>query len=203
MTIACDDFCPPDEQVGELELTAATRSFNPYTSDSRLVFVNANNDSLIFTLPEGRQQSSDQLCVQELCTEPEIKGETTCEFFVSESERYVFFSENQEAVIDFLVYSDVVERNTRQFYQAIQVAVSHQLFSEQATVITDSINVESLPRTNLSVLNYFEPIDAVELNGQVYEDIFVVEGILMSLYLTQAQGLVGFSTSAGDWVLKT
>ena len=72
--VACDDFCPPDEQVGTLELSTATRSFNPYTSDTRLVFENTSGDSLVFLAPQGAQRNSDQLCVQELCTEPKIKG---------------------------------------------------------------------------------------------------------------------------------
>ncbi|MEM1325881.1 MAG: hypothetical protein AAGI23_08005 [Bacteroidota bacterium] len=196
---ACDDFCPPDEQVGELELTPSTLSFNPYTDDSRLVFLNANGDSLVFTAPEGVARQIDQLCVQELCTEPKIKGETTCEFFTSETERLVFFDEDQTATIDFLVYSDVVAANTRQFYQAVQVSVSQNLFSELATVVTDSINVAQLDRPNLSVLNYFEAVGTIELNGQTYEETFAFEGTLMTIYLTRELGLVGFETSETVW----
>lgn len=201
LLLACDDFCPPDEQVGKLELTTATLSFSVYDEDSQIIFKNEIGDSLVFMANEGVQRTDDRLCVQELCTEPEIKGETTCEFYLSESERIVFSTATQDAVIDFLIYSDVVSRNTRQFYQAVQIAVSQSTFIEQASILTDSIDVDNLNQNELSILNYFRSVGTLELNGTTYKDVFAYEGDLMTLYFTKAQGLVGFITSDDSWYL--
>jgi len=199
---ACDgDICPPDKKVGDLALTATTKSFNPYNLDSRIIFKSDAGDSLIFEATDASEVSFDQLCVKKICTEPEIKGNTTCEYFESEAERIILATADQNALIDFLLYSSVIEENSKTFFQAMRIGFSQVNFIEQAGIITDSIEVENLSNLNYEPFPELQSVGAITLNDQTFEDAFQYEGSLVSLYYNKQKGLVGFKTPEATWSL--
>lgn len=199
---ACDgDICPPDKKVGELGLTTTTQSFNPYNLDSRITFKSDAGDSLTFEATAASEVSFDQLCVKKICTEPEIKGNTTCEYFEAEAERIILATADQNALIDFLLYSSVIEENSKTFFQAMRIGFSQVNFIEQAGIITDSVDVENLNNLNYDPFPEFEFVGSITLNEQTFENAFQYEGSLVSLYYNQSKGLIGFKTPEATWDL--
>lgn len=194
-------FCPDDRKVGDLALSTVTQSFNPYKSESRLVFENEAGDSLIFQATNGLEGSFDRLCVKELCTEPKIKGNTTCEYYESEANRLVFFSEDQNATIDFLLFSDIVAKDQASFFQAMRIGFSQVNAFAQAGILSDSIAASNINRENISVQNYFSFVGEVELNGKSFQDVYVFEDFSATIYYNKRKGLFAFDANDAIWTL--
>ncbi|MEM8523361.1 MAG: hypothetical protein AAGG68_01900 [Bacteroidota bacterium] len=195
-------FCPDDRKVGDLSLTANTKSFNPYDSESRLVFENEAGDSLVFQSTNGLEESMDRLCINKLCTEPKIKGNSTCEYYDSEANRLVFFSEAQNATIDFLLFSDVVAEDQAQFFQAMRIGFSGLNASALAGIVSDSIDASNISRENISIRNYFSFIGTVELNDRTFEEVYAFEEFNTTIYYNKRKGFLGFDTNEMTWTLK-
>ncbi|MEN0050119.1 MAG: hypothetical protein AAF806_23850 [Bacteroidota bacterium] len=196
------NFCPDDRKVGDLALSSTTQSFNPYNSESRLVFENEMGDSLVFKATNGLEESFDRLCIKELCTEPQIKGNTTCEYYESEANRLVFFSEDQNATIDFLLFSDVVTKDQAAFFQAMRIGFSQVNAFAQAGILSDSINATNINRRNISVQHYFSFVGDIELNGRAFENVYVFEEFSVAIYYNKEKGLVGFDANDVVWALR-
>lgn len=202
-TWSCNgSICPDDRKVGDLTLSTATQSFNPYNSRSRLVFENEVGDSLVFSATNGLEESFDRLCVKELCTEPKIKGNTTCEYYESEANRLVFFSEDQNATIDFLLFSDIVTKDQAAFFQAMRIGFSQVNAFAQAGILSDSIDASNINRENISIQNYFSSVGKVELNGKVFEDAYVFEDFSTTIYYSKEEGLFAFDANDVVWTLR-
>ncbi|MEL6719211.1 MAG: hypothetical protein AAFP82_10885 [Bacteroidota bacterium] len=195
-------ICPDDRKVGDLALSTATQSFNPYTSESRLVFENTTGDSLIFRANNGLEESFDRLCVKELCTEPKIKGNTTCEYYESEANRLVFSSEDQNATIDFLLFSDVVEKDRTAFFQAMRIGFSQVNAFAQAGILSDSVDVSDINRENISIQNYFSFVGEVTLNNKIFQDVYLFEDFGATIYYNKTKGLLAFNANNMLWTLK-
>ena len=199
----CGDVCPPDEKVGELDLDQEVLDFIPYDGTERLVFKNQNGDSLLLFSDNGKEVSQDRLCIKEICTEPEIKGETTCEYFESESHRFIFRNDEQDALMDFLVFSELIRSNTELFRQSIRLSWNFKstLFATGERVL------KIIPDTpvgddEIDIQVEFEEIGAIELNGKTYSDVFKADDLVMDLYFNISEGLVGFETADEVWNLE-
>jgi len=195
-------ICPDDRKIGDLALTSDTKSYNPYNNESRLVFENEGGDSLIFKATDGLEESFDRLCVKQLCTEPKIKGNTTCEYYAAEANRLVFSSEDQNAVIDFLLFSDIVEKNQATFFQAMRIGFSQVNAFAQAGILSDSIDVSGINRENISIQNYFSFVEEIELNGKTFEDAYAFEDFSTIIYYSKANGLFAFDANGTLWTLR-
>jgi len=198
----CGDVCPPDEKVGELELHTDVRDFISYSGSENLIFQNQNGDSLMLFSGNGKETSRDRLCVKDICTEPEIKGNTTCEFFESETERFIFRNADQTALLDFLAFSELIRPETELFRQTVRVSWNFRetLFGTGELVLKIIPDMQIDPSEfNVSVL--FEPIGDLELNGKLYTDAFKAQDSQMNLYLNAEDGLIGFETSDEVWNL--
>ena len=116
--------CPPDEQTGELALGTAAENFLAYEGDETLVFQNSSGAQLSFTAIKGKEVGEDQLCYRTTCTEAKFDSPSSCEYYAAESERFGFFSEDNNVVLDLLLYSDVYDYGTADFYDAFQLGFS-------------------------------------------------------------------------------
>ena len=119
--------CPPDEQTGELTLGTAAKNFLDYEGNETLIFQNSSGTQLSFTAIKGKEVSEDQLCYRTTCTEAKYNSPSSCEYYIAESERFGFFSEDNNVVLDLLLYSDVYDYGTADFYDGndhIQTQIS-------------------------------------------------------------------------------
>jgi len=188
----CGDVCPPDEKVGELDLNQEVLDLIPYDGTERLVFKNQNGDSLVLFSENGKEISRDRLCVKEICTEPEIKGETTCEFFESEAHRFIFRNEEQNALMDFLVYGELIRANTELFRQGFRLSWNFKsTLSAQGERVLKIIPDEPIGNDEINIQIEFELIGEIELNGEMYSEVFKANDSLMDLYFNSSLGRFG------------
>lgn len=196
-----NDVCPPDEKVGDLALKSTSLAFVPYTGSEKLIFKNGMGDSLTLAATEGKQIAQDQLCVKKLCTEPKIKGNSTCEYFSSESNRYIFSNAAQTVLIDLLLTSDVFGEDTQNFYSFLRLGVSFDTYISQAGIITEVQFNGHFDEAESSVNNFFREQNMITLNGKTFENVLAYEADLIKYYYSKSEGLVGMQTPDATWHL--
>jgi len=201
-SISCKkNVCPPDKKLGNLDLRPATLAFNPYSGNEKLIFKNAAGDSLTLLAPDGKKVTRDQLCVKTICTEPKIKGNSTCEYFGSEAHRFIFRDDAQTTLMDLLFFSEVYEENTQNFYSVIQIGFSTENYISQASTITDIQFSGNFLESEAGINQFFIEKDMTILNGKEYTSTLVAENDELKFYYTKTQGLVGFKTPNATWNL--
>lgn len=193
--------CPPDEKVGKFNLTDLNKSYNPYSGTEKLIFKNSNGDSLTLKANEGKAVTRDQICIEEICTEPKIKGNTTCKYIASETHRFLFRDDNQTMLIDLLFGTDNTQKNAQKFYSFIRLGFSKGNYITSAGKITDVHFTGSFDEEATILNNFLIEKNSIELNGKTFNNVYTFEEEPLKYYYTKDQGLVGFSDPDGTWHL--
>lgn len=193
--------CPPDEKVGEFNLTDLNKSFNSYSGSEKLIFKNATGDSLTLTAKDGKAVTRDQICIEEICTEPKIKGNTTCKYIASETHRFLFGDDNQTMLMDLLFATDNTQRNAQKFYSFFRLGFSKGDYITSAGKITDVHYTGNFDPEATVLNNFLVEKNSIELNGKTFNNVFAYEEQPLKYYYTKEQGLIGFSDPDGTWHL--
>ena len=194
--------CPPDEKVGELELTTEALSWLPYTGGESLRFTNSSGGEMILSNSSGMDIQENQLCFRTICTEQKIKGESTCQYYGSESRQLIFFSADSTFLLDYLVYSEVYDSEGPKFIDLLRVATSSEVqFGNTQTVIGQHFT-GTVDASTLSLNGEFDFLGTVTLNGTVYADVYGDTTQNIRTYVTQADGLVAFELLGELWNLE-
>lgn len=202
ISISCRNRgCPPDEKVGEFNLTETNKNYNPYSGTEKLIFKNALGDSLTLSAKDGKTITRDQLCIEEICTEPKIKGNTTCKYIGSEAHRFLFGDEDQTMLMDLLFATDNSQKNEQKFYSFIRLGFSKGTYISSAGKITDVHFSGNFDEEESILNNFLVEKNSISLNGKIFNNIFAHEEQPLKYYYSKTQGLVGFSDPDGTWNL--
>lgn len=193
--------CPPDEKTGELALSDAARDFLNYDGSETLVFKNASAAEIRFTTIRGKEVKEDQLCYRTTCTEAKFNSPSSCEYYAAESVRFSFFSEDNNVVLDLLLYSDVYDYGTAEFYDAFQLGFSFGTPSILGHHIIEARFSGDFDIGTLGITDFFRPEASIVLNGEIYNDILVYEENSLAVYIEQGRGIVGFKSAEETWTL--
>ena len=194
--------CPPNEQVGDLSLGDPAKAFLPYDGSETLTFVDETGANMAFTLPRGQETFSDQLCIRTICTEAKFNSPSSCEYYAAESRRFSFFSDGNEAVLDLLLYSDVYNYNSTDFYDALQVAFSIGTPSIEAGAIVEQRFTGDFVENETSVQDFFVLTPTLTLNSRDFTDVLVYEEGNLGVYVQEGVGVIGFKNAEHTWVLE-
>ena len=194
--------CPPSEQTGELGLGPAARDFLSYDGSETLTFRNADGEELRFTAPEGRLLTSSELCYRTTCTEAQFGSRSSCEFFLSESERFTFFNSDNTVAIDLLLYSDVYDYGTADFYDALQVSFSFGSPSIVAIHLLEKRFQWTFDPATLELDAVFEEQASLTLVDQTFTNVLSYEEGSLGVYIKPELGLIGFRTADQSWVIQ-
>lgn len=194
--------CPPDEKTGELTLGDAARAFLNYDGSETLVFKNSNAAELRFTAIRGKESGEDQLCYRTTCTEAKFNSPSSCEYYAAESERVSFFSEDNSVVLDLLLYSEVYDYGTAQFYDAFKLGFSFGTPSIVGHHILEARFSGEFDVTTLGLTDLFRSEASVVLNGEIYNDILVYEENSLAVYIEPGTGVIGFKNATDTWTLQ-
>lgn len=194
--------CPPDEKTGELVLSDAARDFLHYDGSETLVFKNASAAELRFTAIRGKEVKEDQLCYRTTCTEAKYNSPSSCEYYTAESERFGFFSEDNNVVLDLLVYSDVYDYGTAEFYDAFQLGFSFGAPSISGHHIIEARFSGDFDINTLGITDFFRQEASVVLNGETYNDILVYEENSLAVYIEPGTGVISFKNAQDTWTLQ-
>lgn len=195
------NVCPPDKKLGDLDLRSATLEFNPYSGNEKLIFKNAVGDSLTLLAPDGKTETRDQLCIKTICTEPKIKGNSTCEYFGSQTHRFIFRDDAQTTLMDLLFSSEIYEENTQNFYSMMRVGFSTGNYISQATTITDIQFSGNFLESKTGINHFLMEKNSITLNGKEFNNVLAAEEDAAKFYYTKTQGLIGFQTPDATWNL--
>ncbi|WP_367391723.1 hypothetical protein [Lewinella sp. LCG006] len=194
--------CPPDEKTGELALGDAAKNFLGYDGSEVLVFKNASAAELRFTAIRGKEVGEDQLCYRTTCTEAKYNSPSSCEYYTSESERFGFFSEDNTVVLDLLLYSDVYDYGTAEFYDAFQLGFSFGTPSISGHHVIEARFSGDFDINTLGITDFFRPEATMVLNGETYNDILVYEENSLAVYIEPGKGVIGFKNAEDTWTLQ-
>jgi hypothetical protein len=193
--------CPPDEKEGELDLSAEALAFLPYDNATKLTFLDEADNPLVLSLARGEEIERDQLCVRTTCTEARYGSPSSCAYYEAESRRYTFFSADNTVALDVLLYSDVYEYGTPEFFDALQVGLSIGTPSisghHPIMVRFPDPDPAKQPLTDL-----FEVREDLSLNGKSFRNILTYEEGGLGIYVEAGVGVIGFKNSEHTWVLE-
>lgn len=194
--------CPSSEQTGELSLGTLAKSFFDYDGTEILVFRNEIGEEERFRAPEGRLITTDDLCYRTTCTEASFSGESSCEFVASESERYTFFNEDNTVVLDLLLFSDVYDYGTDDFYDAMQASFAFGNPSIAGIHLLEPRFTGTFDPAELMLMDVFEPQVALTLVDKTFTDVLSYEDGSFGIYIQPGLGVIGFKTADHTWVLQ-
>lgn len=194
--------CPDDEQKGELALSAASEDFLSYDGSEILVFKNSTGAELSFTAIRGKESAEDKLCYRTTCTEAKYNSPSSCEFYLAESERFSFFSEDNSIVLDLLLYSDVYDYGTADFYDAFQLAFSSGTPSITGHHIIGPRFTGDFDVNSLAIMDFFTEEATLVLNGVSYTNILAYEDNALAVYIEPGKGVIGFKTLEDTWTIQ-
>ncbi len=194
--------CPPNEQVGDLSLGDQAKAFLPYVGSETLTFTDEAGATMTFTLPRGEEVFSDQLCIRTICTEAKFNSPSSCEYYAAESQRFSFFSDGNEAVLDLLLYSDVYNYNTTDFYDVLQVAFSIGTPSIEAGAIVEQRFTGEFIENETSIQDFFVFTPTLTLNSREFTDVLAYEEGNLGVYIQEGVGVIGFKNAEHTWVLE-
>ncbi len=194
--------CPPSEQTGELALGTLAKSFFIYDGTEVLVFQNEMREEERFRAPEGQFISSDELCYRTTCTEASFGSPSSCEFVAAESERYTFFNEDNTVVLDLLLFSDVYDYGTDEFYDAMQAGFSFGTPSISGIHLLEPRFTGTFEPETLELMDVFEEQAALTLNDKTFTNVHSYEDGSFGIYIEPGLGVIGFKTADHTWVLQ-
>ena len=194
--------CPDSEQTGEIDLGQAAADFFSYDGSETLVFLNEIGEEMRFEAPEGQFIERSELCYRTTCTEAKFGSPSSCEFYASESERYTFFNDDNTVVLDLLLYSDVYDYGTAEFYDAMQGSFSFGQPSIVAQHILEPRFSGTFDVQSLELTDVFEERASQTLVDKTFTDILAFEEGSLALYIEPGQGVIGFKNADHTWVIQ-
>ena len=117
--------CPDDEQKGILELGQKAQDFVAYDGSETLIFVNEAGTTISFTAPRSMDSNMNKLCYRTTCTEAKYGSPSSCDYYDAENRRFTYFSDDNQIVLDVLLYSDTYGFGMPEFYDALLVGYSN------------------------------------------------------------------------------
>jgi len=194
--------CPPDEEIGQIGLSETARNFLPYDGTETLLFADETGNTIRFTAPRGKEEGTDQVCIRTICTEARFNSPSSCEYFEADNLRFVFVSEDQERLIDLLVYTLLYQRDTENFYDALQVSYAFGPPSFVAdwlieTRFSGTIDVADTPLDNLMS---FE--EEIMLRGKSYTEVLHFRQNELGIYLQAGKGVIALEEGDQLWLLQ-
>lgn len=194
--------CPPDEKTDSLSLSSEARAFVPYTGQETLTFDAPDGQSLTFTAPKGEEVGEDRLCTRNICTAVSFGSPSSCEYTGAESRRYTYFTADNNAVLDVLVYSGQNEANSTDWFDAVQVAFSAGTPSTAAHHIINQRFTGTLKTTELGISRYFNPLDSIRINGQLFTHVLQLQEGSLGVYMQPTKGVVALTSGGKNWLLR-
>jgi len=195
LTTSCF-HCPDDEKIGELELTSKSKSFIPYQGDQTLIFISETGEELSFKSHDGGiREENNKISIYKKCTEFKYDGDSTYQYFDSESIFAVYFSEDGTLVINIGLYTNILRPETETFYDKLVVDVTREGTIGRAEIVTDIRFEGDYEESEFNIDSPFEYVSSVTLNGVTYTDIYQSELFGDArIFYNKTQGLVGFIT---------
>lgn len=193
--------CPESEKIGSIDLTTEARAWVPYQGNEVLQFQNQDGESLVLRSAKGREVSRDPLCIRTTCTEAKYDGKSSCEFYSAQSERFVFSSEDQNTVLDLLLYSSLYQPETTRFVDVLRITLSKGTPIGSAEKLVQIRFTETFDPSTLSLLPKLQSMGTVVLNGIPFPDVQGEESQPVQFYYNHTRGLVGFRVDGDTWHL--
>jgi len=195
--------CPDDELKGELKLEQRAQDFVAYDGTETLLFTNETGDTISLTAPRGMEVGMDKLCYHTTCTEAKYGSPSSCDYYNTENRRFTYFSnDDNEIVLDVLLYSDNYGYGMPEFYDALQVGYSNKIPGFLAQYLI-KVRIEgTIEPEKITLSDLFEEQLEVELNGKTFTDVLFFEEGSLGLYFKEGQGVIGFKNTEHTWVLQ-
>lgn len=193
--------CPPDQQVGSLDLAPETMAWLPYNGGETLFFENADGEKLVLQNSSGKQVERDHLCTKTLCTEARYDGESSCEYVASQSVRLIFSDNHGLALFDLLLYSKAYSPAEHHFVDLIRLTMSMGTPVTTAEWVTQVRFGTAYDPDKVGLQGTLRFLDRIVLNGTPFAEVYGFRTETLSLYYTKRRGLVGFETLTGTWHL--
>ncbi|GAB3332338.1 hypothetical protein GCM10027429_11590 [Marivirga atlantica] len=89
--------CGPDVKVGTSKLTEQSKNFLPYSGKEQLIFINQDNEKVVFTISEDFNETSNNIQTKNLCNESYVDKQY--EYYDGSSIKGIFTSESGEMSI--------------------------------------------------------------------------------------------------------
>lgn len=194
--------CPPDEKTDAINLTPEARAFTVYTGSETLEFAAPDGATLRFTAPRGEEIGEDRLCTRTICTEAKLGSPSSCEYTGAESRRYTFFTADNNAVLDVLIYTGQKERNSTDWYDAVQVSFSSGTPSTAAHHIVRQRFSGELDQSKLGITAFFQPLDSVVVGGATLRNVLRHQEGSLAVFLEPNKGIVALRANGKDWLLR-
>lgn len=194
--------CPDDERKGEIKLEQKAQEFVTYDGTETLIFEDEIGNTLSFTASRGMEVKLDKLCYHTTCTEAKYDSPSSCEYYDAESRRFTFFSDNNQIVLDVLLFSDHYGFGKPEFYDALQVGYSNGTPSFSAHHLIEARIEGPVELENISLSDLFEEKADIELNGRIFTNILSFEEGALALYFKEGQGVIGFKNTEHTWVIQ-
>ena len=194
--------CPPDEEIGQISLSAAGMDFLPYDGTETLRFSNANGQVWTFSAPRGEEKGQDQLCVNIICSEARFNSPSSCEYFLADNVRYIFVSDDDERLIDLAIFTGLFEWETEHFFDAIQASYSSGTPSIQAGQVIEQRFDGSFTPEETSITNLMQKLESIELNGKTFSDVWHYEQDNLGFYIKPGTGVIALKENSQVWVLE-
>ena len=194
--------CPPDEKIGEIGLGENARSFFPYEGTETLTFQNAQGATVTFSAPRGREEGTDQVCINTICTEARYNSPSSCEYFESDNIRYIWVSDDKQRLIDLLLFTEVYEQETENFYDALQVSFASGAPSVEAYYLLQQRFSGDLKIDNTSLDPIMSLQESVDIQNQTFTNVLRYRGNNLGIYLQAGKGVIAFEESGNFWLLQ-
>lgn len=194
--------CPPDEQVGNLALSTEALDFLPYTGAETLTFRAEDGSEIRFSAPRSEEINNDRLCIRTICTEAKFGSPSSCDYYAAESRRYSYFSEDNDAVLDLVLYSELYNYNTTDFYDLCLVSLSYGEPAMEASHIIVPRFTGGFDPDDTDIVDQMEERANVTLQDSTFTNVLTREEGDLAVYLQPGQGVIGFKGGGKTWVRR-
>jgi hypothetical protein len=195
LTISCFN-CPDDEKIGELKLSEMSKSFFPYVGDQKLVFISNTGEELFFKSQNGGvHNTKNKVSVYKTCTEFKYDGQSSYQFFESETIEVVYFSVNPPMSFNLGLYTNTLRPETKLFYDKLIIDVTDVGTVGRGEIITDISFNDAYEESEFAINAPMEFVSSVTLNNPTFTDVYKSEIFNNAqIFYNKTQGLVGFVT---------
>jgi hypothetical protein len=188
--------CPDDEKIGELTLSEKSKSFFPYVGDQELVFISNTGEELRFKSRDGGvHNTNNKVSVYKTCTEFKYDGQSSYQFFDSETIGVVYFADNPQMSFNLGLYTNTLRPETELFYDKLIVDISEIGTVGRGEIITDIRFNETYEESEFNINSPMEFVNSMTLNDHTYTEVYKSELFdNAQIFYNKTQGLVGFTT---------
>jgi hypothetical protein len=190
---SCVTGCPPDREIGEVNLTSVSQSFFPFEGSPTIVFKDTAGNELEFRSNEGVLTEDSQIAVYKICTEVKFDGQSTYEHFRGQTKYIVFFSSNPNFAYNLGIFTENLRPEEETFYDKLIVDINGTGTIGRGEIITDVQFSGAYQDNEFGIDSPMEFLAEVTLNGVSYQNVYQSEDFDgRQIYYTKEQGVVGF-----------